>query len=112
MSNQGDDYRHVFKIGERIKIFTKAPSCYDGKTGVVTEKLDGNLQPDPEAEVPCFYRVMLDVPVDIGDGNMRRSDVHPSEEVFPEHTTLGNYWRIVSKEEKERRRHAAEHRKD
>ena len=97
MPNINCDHCHTFMVGDRVKILTKAPSCYDSKTGIVTEKVGWNLQPDPNAVVPYFYRIMLDAPVDIGEGRMSQSDIHPCEEVFPENTSLGNYWGIISR---------------
>lgn len=97
MSTVKDDYRHKFEVGERVKILTKTSGCYDGKTGVVTEKVSANLQPYAEPYIPRFYRVRLDEPVEIGDGQMSQSDIHPFEQVFPENTSLENYWGIRAK---------------
>lgn len=84
--------RHGFAVGEKVMILTKAGGCYDRKTGVVAAKLDRGLLPDPDADIPCFYEILTDEPVDIGGGTLSSRDVHPSREVFPADTTVKNYW--------------------
>lgn len=87
-----NDYSHEFQTGDHVKILTKCGGCYDHITGIVTEKLNNDLQPDPGAKIPHFYRVQSDRPVDIGDGVLSSSDIHPSREVFPIDTPVRNYW--------------------
>lgn len=92
-----NDYRHDFKTGDRVKILTPAGGCYDGATGTVTEKLDAGMAPYPPGQEPViahFYKVRTDSPVDVGDGKLVPEDVHPHNQVFPEGTTLPNYWNI------------------
>lgn len=87
-----NEYSHEFQIGDHVKILTKRGGCYDHITGIVTEKLNNDLQPDPDVKIPHFYRVQSDGPVNIGDGVLSSSDVHPSREVFPIDTPVKNYW--------------------
>lgn len=95
METRTNPHRHAFRTGDKVKLLTPAGGCYDGASGTVTGKLDAGLAPYPEGQepdVPRFYAVRTDAPVDIGGGTMSREDVHPSNQVFPASTPLKNYW--------------------
>lgn len=95
-----DPYRHSFAVGDRVKILTPAGGCYNAAAGTVAQKLDNALQPYPdgqEPDIPDFYCVRTDKPVDIGDGTLTVTDVHPARQVFAIKSPVRNYWDIRQK---------------